>query len=192
MTSKDYYIANREILLKKANDRKKAKRNLDGKRIKLLEIKKNLTEFEKICTKCLEIKNKTEFTTDNCKKDKLSSQCNICKNKYFVNKRKTDILFKISSYLRSSLSESISKNKLVKKFKTKEILGCSIEKFKLYIEEKFVDGMNWGNYGKWHIDHIIPISYASTEDEIYELSHYRNFQPLWEIDNLKKGNRFIG
>ena len=52
--------------------------------------------------------------------------------------------------------------------------------------------MNWVNYGEWHIDHIIPISYAKSELEIYELNHYSNLQPLWSKDNLSKGNRFIG
>ena len=52
--------------------------------------------------------------------------------------------------------------------------------------------MNWKNYGEWHLDHIIPISYAKKEEEIYELNHYTNFQPLWAKDNLSKGNRFIG
>ena len=52
--------------------------------------------------------------------------------------------------------------------------------------------MNWENYGLWHIDHIIPISYAKSEEEIYKLNHYSNFQPLWAKDNLSKGNRFIG
>jgi hypothetical protein len=45
------------------------------------------------------------------------------------------------------------------------------------------------NHGKWHIDHIIPISLAKTEDEVYLLCHYTNFQPLWARDNLVKKNK---
>ena len=59
--------------------------------------------------------------------------------------------------------------------------------------------MTWDNNGMyskskltWQIDHIIPISYAKSEEEIYKLNHYSNFQPLWAKDNLSKGNRFIG
>ena len=33
------------------------------------------------------------------------------------------------------------------------------------------------NYG-WDIDHIIPISSAKTEDDLYILNHYTNLQPL--------------
>lgn len=52
--------------------------------------------------------------------------------------------------------------------------------------------MCWENHGEWHLDHIIPISYAKTEKEILDLNHYTNYQPLWKLDNLTKGNRYIG
>ncbi len=61
-----------------------------------------------------------------------------------------------------------------------------------YREEKFIEGMSWDNHGEWHIDHITPISYAKTEEDVLKLNHFSNFQPLWEFDNLSKGNRFIG
>ena len=49
--------------------------------------------------------------------------------------------------------------------------------------------MSWDNYGKWHIDHIIPLSSANSEDDIYKLCNYTNLQPLWAEDNLKKSNK---
>jgi hypothetical protein len=50
--------------------------------------------------------------------------------------------------------------------------------------------MSWDNYGEWHLDHKTPVSWATTEEEIYELNKYTNFQPLWQFDNLSKGNRY--
>lgn len=47
-----------------------------------------------------------------------------------------------------------------------------------------------GLYG-WHIDHIIPISTAKTEEDIIKLCHYTNLQPLWAKDNLSKGNKIL-
>lgn len=50
--------------------------------------------------------------------------------------------------------------------------------------------MNWSNQGIWHLDHIKPISLATTEEEVIALNHYTNFQPLWAEDNLRKGNKY--
>jgi hypothetical protein len=49
--------------------------------------------------------------------------------------------------------------------------------------------MSWDNYGEWHIDHIIPLSFAKNEDEIMKLCHYTNLQPLNGIDNIRKSNK---
>jgi hypothetical protein len=48
--------------------------------------------------------------------------------------------------------------------------------------------MSWENRDKWHIDHIIPISSAKTSEAIIILSNYKNLQPMWAEDNLKKSN----
>ena len=45
--------------------------------------------------------------------------------------------------------------------------------------------------GKWNIDHIIPISFAKTEEEIYKLNHYTNLQPLWWEENMAKGKKIL-
>jgi hypothetical protein len=45
--------------------------------------------------------------------------------------------------------------------------------------------------GKWNIDHIIPISSAQTEEEIYKLNHYTNLQPLWWEENMAKGKKIL-
>ena len=54
--------------------------------------------------------------------------------------------------------------------------------------------MNWNNYGEWHIDHIKPCSLFNLEleEEQLECFNYKNLQPLWAIDNIKKGNKYYG
>lgn len=49
--------------------------------------------------------------------------------------------------------------------------------------------MTWDNYGDWHLDHIIPISSANSENEAINLCFYDNFQPLWAKDNWSKSNK---
>ena len=103
---------------------------------------------------------------------------------------KNDEIFRLRKRLSSTICRSLREGGYEKKSRTSKILGCSYEDFKLYIEEMFKDGMTWENHGEWHLDHKTPISWASTEDEIYELNHYTNFQPLWAFDNQSKNNKY--
>jgi len=76
-----------------------------------------------------------------------------------------------------------------------ELLGCSIEYLRSYLEQQFSPNMTWDNYGLygWHIDHIIPLSYFDFTDPEQQRRawHYTNLRPLWAADNLKKNNKLI-
>jgi len=108
---------------------------------------------------------------------------------YYNNRRKTDDAFRILTNLRSRLYRAFKSASLNKEHSTKELLGCSSKELRTHIENQFIDGMSWDNYGEWHIDHIIPLSSGKTQEEINKLCHYTNLQPLWALDNLIKGNR---
>ena len=69
------------------------------------------------------------------------------------------------------------------------MIGLHPIDLKNYIENKFTEGMSWDNYGKWHIDHIIPLNSAKTEEEIIKLCYYTNLQPLWASDNIRKKDK---
>lgn len=102
--------------------------------------------------------------------------------------RKTDPIKQLIFNVRNRIS-SVLKNKTKSSF---DIVGCSPESLKEHIEKQFTDGMSWDKMGKLiHIDHIIPLSSAKTEEEVYELCHYTNLQPLWAEDNLKKGVKIL-
>lgn len=173
--------------------------------------------MEKVCTICLIQKPLTQFNNQKTGKFGKRSYCKDCqqkaRRKYYrenkekeaeyqvkyrkenpsynkdwqKNKRDTDVLFRLKGNLRARLSNIIKE----KSKKTIECIGTDISTFKRYIENQFVKGMSWENYGEWHIDHIIPLSHGKTEDEILKLHHYKNLQPLWKEDNLKKGNKII-
>ena len=105
-------------------------------------------------------------------------------------RRKEDPVFNLQCSIRDSISTCFRRacnEQYTKSKKTLDILGCDAEFFVSYISEQFVEGMTLGNHGEWHLDHIIPISSAKTEEDIYRLNHYTNFQPLWAEDNLRKG-----
>ncbi len=107
------------------------------------------------------------------------------RNRMF-NKRQSDPLFNLKHSLGNIINKSLQSKGYSKKSRTYEILGCSFEEFKIYLESKFEPWMTWENKGKyngelnhgWDIDHVIPLSNAKTEEDIIKLNHYTNLQPL--------------
>jgi len=109
---------------------------------------------------------------------------------YENNRLKSDHMFRLSKNLRRRISLFLKTNNLSKKNTTFDIIGCTPEYLKEHIETQFTEGMSWELIGKYiHIDHIIPLCSAKTEEEIYKLCHYSNLQPLWAKDNLLKGTK---
>lgn len=107
-------------------------------------------------------------------------------------RKKTDIHFAITERLRSSFYSAVRLD--LKKSSVLTLLGLSVPKFKLYIENQFLVGMDWSNWGhghgKWNLDHIIPVAAfdMSKEDEQKKCWNYMNFRPLWHRDNLMKSD----
>lgn len=106
-----------------------------------------------------------------------------------------DPLFRFKFNTRAAVSTAFSrtfKRSYSKKdSSTVSILGCSLDFFTQYIQEKFTEGMTLENHGEWHLDHVIPLATAATREDVVRLNHYTNFQPLWAKDNLSKGAKII-
>lgn len=66
------------------------------------------------------------------------------------------------------------------------MLGYTPHELAQHMERQFVRGMSWDNFGKWHIDHIVPISTADTKDDVVRLNQLPNLRPLWREANLAK------
>ena len=73
-----------------------------------------------------------------------------------------------------------------------DLLGCSIQDARRYLEDQFTKGMSWENHGEWHIDHRKPCaSFDLTNVEEQRVCfHYTNLQPLWASENLSKQDYF--
>ena len=108
-------------------------------------------------------------------------------NTWRKNKTKNDPKFRLINCVRTAINRYL-KSKI---YDTSEILGCTVDELKHHLEKQFTYGMTWDNHTKngWHIDHIIPLSSAKTDEEIYKLCHYTNLQPLWSIDNIRKKDK---
>ena len=78
-----------------------------------------------------------------------------------------------------------------KESKTAKTLGCSWKQFTKHIESQFTDGMSWDNKSEWHLDHVVPLSCATTIEGLEKLSHYTNIRPLWAAENLRKSDNLV-
>lgn len=170
---KEYYSINKETILIKKKEYYKNKKVMISNYQKLYRI------FNKE-----KIRNKDrKYYLNNIVKIKNNSK------KYKRDRRKIDINYKLSENLRSRLYKII-KN-IYKSGSAVKDLGCSINDLKIYLEKQFKPGMAWDNYGKWHLDHIKPLSSFNLTDRNQFLAacYYTNYQPLWAKENLIKYNK---
>jgi hypothetical protein len=177
MKRKQRYVNNKETELKKNSEyRKQNCEQINQQRKKYRENNKELVKQQ---DNTYRIKNKEKI------------------NEYRKTRKEGDVLFKLKCNARSHISMILKKRGYTKKSKCHEIIGCSYEEFKLHLENKFEPWMNWENRGLyngdfnygWDIDHIVPLSSATTENELLLLFHYTNCQPLCSKINrdIKKG-----
>ena len=157
LMDKDYYIRNREKIIKQVNERQKNDPNRKEYMKKYAE--ENSTKI-------------SEYKAD-----------------YQRDKRSNDPFYNFKSILSASTFKAFYNRGYSKTSKTAKLLGCEWETVKQHIERQFTKGMTWDNQGEWHVDHIIPLASANTEEELIKLCHYTNLQPLWAKDNLSKSDK---
>ncbi len=116
------------------------------------------------------------------------------KNHYERERCKTNPSFKIEKRLRNRIVEVLKYQSAVRSARVKELIGCDRPFLVRWIEDQFQDGMTWGNHGNfgWHIDHIKPCASFNLSDSEQQKQcfHYTNLQPLWEIENRVKGDKW--
>lgn len=178
----ELFVKNRNLCKECMKDYKRSYHLNNKENISLLKKEYYISNKEDILDKRKEnysnnkdkkLEYQKEYATLN--KEKIS----IYKMEYQRNRRKTDPIFKLKYVVGRMIRNSLKYKGLSKNKKSMDILGCSIEFFKSYIEERFVDDMSWDNYGtSWDIDHKIPLSTAVTEEQVLGLNHYTNLQPL--------------
>lgn len=174
-TLKDYYDKNKEIIAVKG----KIRYYDDVEKTRGVKLK----SYHKNKDKESNIQRKKNYRKEN--RPKL--------NEWEKNKRQTDPIYKLSATVRSRLKDFLKKKNITKQSPTFDMVGCTPQFLKEHLENQFREGMTWENHGKygWHIDHIIPLSSATTEEELYKLCHYLNLQPLWAEENLSKGAKIL-
>jgi hypothetical protein len=197
----NYYCQNKEKLLSSHKDYLKRyyKDNKDEFLLKSKDRWENNKEDLREYNKKYYLDNKQKIKAYQTENQKIISENRKIyrdKNKETINEKRrlrrgNDQLYRCKENIRCLIKESIKRKGFKKTSKTEEILGCSFEEFKIYLESKFEPWMTWDNYGKyngeenygWDIDHIIPVREASSENEVMILNHFSNLQPLCSYIN---------
>jgi len=171
---------------------------------------RTLSITHKICSTCGIDKPVTDFVKDKYKSDGYHQECRACKaiykKEYYKKNREwlikqgaqrlhTSIQSRLSHLLRTRITGLVRSG--TKAGSAVRDLGCSIIFLKEYLEQKFYnhpttnEPMTWKNRGQygWHVDHIKPLVQfdLTNREQFLQACHYTNLQPLWCMDNLRKG-----
>jgi hypothetical protein len=129
-------------------------------------------------------KSKEQRRRDWLNRDK--EKHNASRRRYLKKRKAFDPLFRLATNIRSKISTALKNAGYSKNTTTEKIVGCSFRRLKEHLEKLFRRGMTWKNYGEWHVDHLVPLASATTEEDIICLNHYSNLRPLWGEENLSK------
>lgn len=203
---KKRYWSNREEELKKLyKSRKKPENVLQRKKY----YQDNKDEYKDRYVKYMEDDNKKKHKSEVSRKynkeneEKIKERVKKYSQRPEVKHRKkrqhnerqqSDVIYVLKRRLRCRLRHAIKRAGVSKDKNgaTMKLVGCEPSFLKKYIEDLFTDDMSWGRISEIDIDHIKPCSkFDLTDPEQQKICfHYSNLQPLWKIDNLKKGNKY--
>lgn len=163
-------------------------------------------ETYKLCSKCGLYCCVSQFTRDKTKRQGYSSTCLSCerirykeknaKNRSYRNEREKRLMKEDPDFaIRKRISDQV--RKAIKNkggLPTFAFLPYTPKQLRKSLESKFKEGMNWSNYGEWHIDHIKPQSLFRIKElgdsEFLSCWALDNLQPLWESENCSKGAKY--
>ena len=121
-------------------------------------------------------------------------RCKELRRNYKRKRRANDPAFRLLENLRSRVLIAIKKDSGEKAYSTIELIGCNVQDLRKHLESKFTEGMSWDNMGVggWEVDHKKPCAKFNLEDpeEQKKCFHWTNLQPLWALDNLRKGDKW--
>ena len=202
---KKYYKKNRDRILKKNRAYNKTPKALEQKRIygrsaKGIAARKKYQSSEKSRIRNLKLYYKHHSTNllrskkyyEKIKKDPVKSKKRKKRvNLYLEKKRRNNPHFRIKQNLSRRLRTILIERNFIKNENILKIIGCSLNDLKKHLQKKFKKNMSWNNYGKWHVDHIVPCSKFDLTDVKQQriCFNYKNLQPLWARENIIKSNK---
>ena len=117
------------------------------------------------------------------------------KRKYEKHRKGTDPTYKLIANFRTAIYTVLKENDMNKYGHYFDILKYSPDELVVHLENQFTEGMTWNNYGKWHVDHRLPIASFKFQEvgdnEFMRCWELNNLQPMWGIENIIKGDNII-
>lgn len=142
------------------------------------------------CAYCIECKRPLNSLKSKEWREKYPEKERENSRKYMLKLRSTPT-GRLNSNISRAISYSLNGRKSGRHWEN--LTGYTSEQLKKHLEKQFKPGMNWSNYGQWHIDHIIPLSahnFQSPEDMDFKRAWaLKNLQPLWAKDNILKSDK---
>lgn len=103
-----------------------------------------------------------------------------------LDRAKNDPVFREAKLRRTELYHNLKERSLSPRME--RLLGCDITTLVRHLETQFTEGMTWDTWGRWgwHLDHRRALATAESVEEVHQLFHFTNLQPLWAPANLSK------
>lgn len=187
---KEWASANKEKI--KDYDARKRKERSDEQRSKIASYLK--TYYSENKDKIREQKHKyylahKEEVRRNHKDN--SQRINKCKRERENRMYREDPLFRIKKQCRNAIYKSFARKGFVKWQLAEDITGMPVSDLCDYLLKTYLElyGCEWDGKEEVHIDHIVPLATATTEEEVKKLCHYSNLQLLKAFDNLSKHDK---
>ena len=117
------------------------------------------------------------------------------KRDYERNRKSSDPLYKLITNFRTAIWTVLKESNVDKYGHYFDVLQYSPEELINHLEKQFNNGMTWENYGKWHVDHKLPITSFNIQEmgdsEFIKCWALDNLQPMWGDENIKKSNKLF-
>ena len=117
------------------------------------------------------------------------------KRDYERNRKHNDPTYKLIANFRTAIYIVLKENNMDKYGHYFDILRYSPEELVVHLENQFTEGMEWDNYGEWHVDHRLPITSFKFKEvgdnEFMRCWELNNLQPMWGDENISKSNKIM-
>lgn len=151
-----------------------------------VETKYGTKRYMQFCYECSEPKGYRAL-------DSVGLPCFTCAMK--KNRKYTEIQRRIREAAKARMSSKLRRKRLGKPINIHfRDFPFTLDELMNHLQSLFEPDMSWNNYGEWQVDHIRPESsfnYSSCKDpEFLACWSLDNLQPMWAIENQKKGAKY--